>query len=119
MAKTTPKPRPAAPSAQRAANGGSSGKVPPPAPPNTLPPEKAKAYWRRNLTIIAILLTIWAVVSYGCAIFLANALFSIPVGQLPMSFWFAQQGAIVTFVLLIFAYCWIMDRVDKEFDVNE
>jgi putative solute:sodium symporter small subunit len=94
--------------------------MPPPVPPaNTLPPEKAKAYWRRNVTIIAILLTIWALVSYGAAILMANALFNANVGQLPMSFWFAQQGAIITFVLLIFAYCWIMDRVDKEFDVNE
>jgi putative solute:sodium symporter small subunit len=120
MAKTSPKPKPVAPSAQRATNGGSGGKMPPPAPPvNTLPPEKAKAYWRRNLTIISVLLAIWFLVSYVAAIFLANILFNVPVGQLPMSFWFAQQGAIITFVILIFAYCLIMDRVDKEFDVNE
>jgi putative solute:sodium symporter small subunit len=119
MAKSSPKAKPVAPSAQRSTNGGGKGKMPPPPPPNTLSPEKAKAYWRRNVTIIAILLTIWAVVSYGCAILLANVLFSVPVGQLPMSFWFAQQGAIITFVILIFAYCLIMDRVDKEFDVNE
>ena len=118
MAKTSPKPKTVAPQTQRAANGG--GKTPPPAPPpNTLPPEKAKAYWRRNVRIISVLLTIWALVSYGAAILLANILFNVPIGQLPMSFWFAQQGAIITFVLLIFAYCWIMDRVDKEFDVNE
>jgi putative solute:sodium symporter small subunit len=73
-----------------------------PTPVNTLPPEKAKAYWRRNVTIISILLTIWALVSYGAAILMANILYDIKVGQLPMSFWFAQQGAIVTFVLLIF-----------------
>ncbi len=119
MAKNSPKPSAAAPPAQRAANGG-GGKKPPPTPPvNTLPPEKAKAYWRRNVTIISILLTIWALVSYGAAILMANILYDIKVGQLPMSFWFAQQGAIVTFVLLIFVYCWIMDRVDKEFDVQE
>lgn len=117
MAKTTPKPRTVAPQTQRTANGG--GKAPPAPPPNLLPPEKAKAYWRRNVTIISILLTIWALVSYGAAILMANLLFNVNLGQLPMSFWFAQQGAIIIFVLLIFAYCWIMDRVDKEFDVQE
>ncbi len=81
--------------------------------------EKAKAYWRRNLTIIGILLAIWFVVSYLFAILFANILYGVKIGQIPMSFWFAQQGAIITFVILIFAYCWIMDRVDKEFDVNE
>lgn len=118
MAKTSPKPRAVAPQSQRAANG-SGGKLPPALPPNTLPPEKAKAYWRRNVTIIGILLTIWALVSYGAAILMANVLYNVKVGQLPMSFWFAQQGAIITFVILIFAYCLIMDRVDKEFDVQE
>ena len=81
--------------------------------------EKAKAYWRRNLTIIGILLTIWFVVSYLFAILFANILYGVPFGQIPASFWFAQQGAIIVFVLIIFSYCWIMDRVDKEFDVNE
>lgn len=89
------------------------------APPDTMPPERAKAYWRKNVTIIAILLSIWAIVSYGMAILFANALLGVPVGSLPMSFWFAQQGAIITFVFLIFFYCWYMDRVDKEFGVNE
>ena len=118
MAKNSPKPRTVAPQAQRAANGG-GGKLPPAPPPNTLSPEKAKAYWRRNVTIIAILLTIWALVSYGAAILMANVLYGLRIGQLPMSFWFAQQGSIITFVILIFAYCLIMDRVDKEFDVQE
>jgi putative solute:sodium symporter small subunit len=117
MAQTSPKPKTVAPQAQRASTGG--GKTPPAPPTNTLPPEKAKAYWRRNVTVISILLTIWALVSYGAAILMANVLYGINIGQLPMSFWFAQQGAIVTFVILIFAYCWIMDRVDKEFDVQE
>lgn len=117
MAKTSSKPGSGAPQTKRAGGGG--GTLPPALPPNTLPPEKAKAYWRRNVTIISILLTIWALVSYGAAILLANALYNVKVGQLPMSFWFAQQGAIITFVILIFVYCWIMDRVDREFDVQE
>ncbi|MBW7881571.1 MAG: DUF4212 domain-containing protein [Caldilineaceae bacterium] len=81
--------------------------------------EKAQRYWRKNLTIIGILLLIWALVSYGAGILLADLLYNVPFGQLPMSFWFAQQGAIIVFVVLIFVYCWIMDRVDEEFDVKE
>ena len=81
--------------------------------------EKANAYWRRNLTIIGILLTIWFIVSYLFGILFAEMLYGVKIGQLPASFWFAQQGAIIVFSLLIFVYCWIMDRVDKEYDVNE
>lgn len=88
-------------------------------PKNQWSEEKAKAYWHRNLKIIGILLAIWFIVSYLFAILFANILYGVPFGQIPASFWFAQQGAILVFVLLIFSYCWIMDRVDKEFDVNE
>ena len=112
MSKSKPLPKQAPP-----ARPPGKGKGAPPA--DTMPPERAKAYWRKNLTIIAILLSIWAIVSYGIVILGANLFFGIPVGQIPMSFWFAQQGAIVIFVILIFVYCWYMDRVDKEFGVNE
>lgn len=108
MTKTKDAPKPAA-----SKGGGGGGKK------QTWSAEKAKAYWRRNLTIIGILLAIWFVVSYLFAILFANVLYGVPIGQIPASFWFAQQGAIIVFVLLIFVYCWIMDRVDKEFDVNE
>lgn len=107
MAKPATKPTPAS-------GKGGGGK-----PKQTWTTEKAKAYWRRNLTIIGILLAIWFVVSYVFGILFANILYGVPIGQIPASFWFAQQGAIFVFVLLIFVYCWIMDRVDKEFDVNE
>lgn len=89
------------------------------APRNQLDPAKAKEYWRRNVRLILTLLTIWAVVSYGFSILLANVLFNIKIGSLPLSFWFAQQGSIIVFVILIFVYCWMMDRLDKEFDVQE
>lgn len=81
--------------------------------------EKANAYWKRNLRLIGILLAIWFIVSYLFGLILANPLYGVRVGQLPMSFWFAQQGGIIVFVILIFVYCWVMDRVDKEFDVHE
>lgn len=79
----------------------------------------AEAYWKRNISLITILLIVWALVSYVAAIFLAQPLYNIKLGQLPLSFWFAQQGSILIFVLLIFTYCWRMDTIDKEFGLNE
>lgn len=78
-----------------------------------------KKYWQRNLRLIAILLIIWASVSLGAGIILAKPLFAIQIGGLPLSFWFAQQGSIIIFVFLVFIYAWRMDRLDKEFDVQE
>jgi putative solute:sodium symporter small subunit len=77
------------------------------------------AYWRANKALIAVLLVIWAVVSFGFAILLARPLYGVHVGNLPMSFWWAQQGSMVVFVLLIFIYAWRMDRLDEKFDVHE
>ncbi len=79
----------------------------------------AQAYWRANLKAITILLIIWALVSYGGAIILAVPLYNLRVGQIPMSFWFAQQGSMFTFVILIFVYSWWMNRIDRQFDVHE
>jgi putative solute:sodium symporter small subunit len=81
--------------------------------------DKSREYWRRNKRLIAILLTIWALVSYVCGILLAVPLSQYHVGALPMGFWFAQQGSIYVFVALIFIYAWRMDRLDREFDVHE
>lgn len=77
------------------------------------------AYWKKNLSIMTVLLIIWAVVSYGCGIFFAEALNAIKIGGFPLGFWFAQQGSIYVFVVLIFVYFVIMDKVDAEFDVHE
>lgn len=86
---------------------------------NQLDPAKAQAYWQRNVRLIITLLIIWAAVSLGASILLANVLFNIKIGQLPLSFWFAQQGSIIVFVILIWVYCWRMDKLDQEFDVQE
>jgi putative solute:sodium symporter small subunit len=77
------------------------------------------AYWKANLRLIIILLAIWAFVSYVCGILLAPALSGIYIGQLQVGFWFAQQGSMITFVVLIFVYSIQMDKVDKQFDVQE
>ncbi|GAB4244566.1 MAG: DUF4212 domain-containing protein [Thermoleophilia bacterium] len=81
--------------------------------------EAGRRYWRANIRLIAILLVIWAVVSYLAAIILAEPFADITFFQIPLSFWFAQQGSIVVFVILIFVYARIMDGLDKEYDVHE
>lgn len=72
-------------------------------------------YWRTNLRIVAGLLLLWASVSFGCGILLADWLnqFRLPFTGYPLGFWFAQQGAIVVFVLCILIYCVAMNRLDR------
>ena len=77
------------------------------------------AYWRRNLTYVACLLAVWFTVSFGFAIVLVEPLNRIRIGGFQLGFWFAQQGAMYVFVLLIFAYVWLMNRLDREFGVGE
>jgi putative solute:sodium symporter small subunit len=76
-------------------------------------------YWRRNLGYMVVLLAIWFLVSYVCGILLVQPLNSIHLGGFPLGFWFAQQGSIYVFVVLIFTYYFLMRRLDKEYDVNE
>ncbi|HUO85147.1 MAG TPA: DUF4212 domain-containing protein [Thermoanaerobaculia bacterium] len=76
-------------------------------------------YWHANRILIGVLLSIWAVVSFGFAILLARPLSSIRIGSLPMSFWWAHQGAMFVFVVLIFVYAVLMDRLDRKYDVHE
>ena len=76
-------------------------------------------YWKKNLRLLLILLSIWFIVSYGCGILFAGALNTIKIGGFPLGFWFAQQGAIYVFVILIFVYVRLMNKLDKEFDVDE
>lgn len=78
-----------------------------------------KAYWKRNLRYLLILLIIWFVVSYGFGILLVEPLNSIHIAGFPLGFWFAQQGSIYVFVILIFVYVRLMNKLDKEFDVDE
>ncbi len=77
------------------------------------------AYWRANLRLIAVLLSIWALVSFVFGILLVEQLNTFPIGKLPLGFWFAQQGSIYVFVLLVFVYAWRMDRLDTKHGVDE
>jgi putative solute:sodium symporter small subunit len=81
----------------------------------------ARQYWRKNLKIISLLLTIWAVVSLGFGIALAPWLnqYQLPGTEFPLGFWFAQQGSIYVFVILIFVYAWRMNRLDDEFSAGQ
>jgi putative solute:sodium symporter small subunit len=77
------------------------------------------SYWQANLRLVAFCLTIWFVVSFLFGIILVEPLNSIHLGGYKLGFWFAQQGSIYTFVVLIFFYSWRMGRLDKKFDVHE
>ena len=85
--------------------------------PTRLPGEDAKRhYWRANLCWLAGLLAMWFVVSYGCGILLVDWLdqFRLPGTQMKLGFWFAQQGSIYVFVLLIAVYARVMNRLDRQ-----
>ena len=76
-------------------------------------------YWKKNLTYLAVLLSIWFIVSFGFSVLLVDVLDKIRIGGFKLGFWFAQQGSIFVFVILIFTYVWLMNRLDREFDVDE
>lgn len=81
--------------------------------------DQAKAYWRRNLGLMLKLLSVWFVVSFGCGILFVDFLNRFQLGGYKLGFWFAQQGAIYVFVILIFVYRSRMAALDKEFGVHE
>lgn len=82
-------------------------------------PEQRRAYWRANLRLVATCLIVWFIVSYGFGILFVEELNRIRLGGFKVGFWFAQQGSIYVFVLLIFFYAWRMNRLDRKFGVRE
>ncbi|MFA5626618.1 MAG: DUF4212 domain-containing protein [Thiohalomonadaceae bacterium] len=81
--------------------------------------EQDKAYWATNLRLILGCLAIWATVSYGFGILLRPYLMGISIGGADLGFWFAQQGSIFTFLILVFFYSWKMNQIDKKFGLEE
>jgi len=79
----------------------------------------ATAYWKENLTYLIILLSIWFIVSFGCGILFREALNEIRLGGFKLGFWFAQQGSIYVFVILIFVYIRLMNKLDKKYGFDE
>ena len=80
--------------------------------------ENAKRYWRSNLTLVTILLSIWAVAGFGLGIFLIEPANQIKIGSIGFGFWMAQQGSIFVFVLLVLIYAVAMDWIDRRHKVN-
>ena len=92
--------------------------------PSVTDPEtvaRHEEYWRRNIRYVGILLAVWFTVSYLCGIVFVEPLneITLPGTHFPLGFWFAQQGAIYVFVVEIFVYVWLMNRLDREFQVDE
>ncbi len=81
--------------------------------------QHAKAYWRENLRLMFILSILWFSVSFGCGILLVDWLNEIRLGGYKLGFWFAQQGSIYTFVVLIFVYARKMGQLDKKYGVGD
>jgi putative solute:sodium symporter small subunit len=82
--------------------------------------EKSRnVYWKANLRLVAWCLSIWFIVSYLFGIILVDQLNTISLGGYKLGFWFAQQGSIYVFVILIFFYAYRMNKLDREFDVHE
>ena len=78
-----------------------------------------KAFWRENLTLMGVLLAIWFAASFGAGILFREVFDQWSVGGAPLGFWFAQQGAIYVFVVLIFVYSLLMHRIERKYGVDD
>ena len=81
--------------------------------------QKAQAYWQENIRTIMQLLVVWFIVSYGCGVLFVDLLDKIAFGGFKLGFWFAQQGSIYVFLVLIFVYAKRMNAIDEKYDVHE
>ncbi len=77
------------------------------------------AYWKANLRIVSVLLFIWFICSFGAGIIFSDLLDKIKIGGFPLGFWFAQQGSIIIFVIIIVIYCFLMNKLDKNFEASD
>ena len=75
---------------------------------------KNNTYWKKNIQYISILLSLWFIVSFGCGILFVEQLNTIQFGGFKLGFWFAQQGSIFGFVIIIFSYVYLMNRLDNK-----
>ena len=80
---------------------------------------KNQSYWKSNLKVVLSLLSLWFIASYGFGIIFSNFLDQIKIGGFKLGFWFAQQGSIFVFVILIFVYVWLMKKLDKKYTDKE
>ncbi len=82
-------------------------------------PENRIAYWRANLRLVAMCLVVWLVCSYGFGVIFVEELNRIRIGGFQLGFWFAQQGSIYVFIVIIFFYAWRMNTLDRRYDMRE
>jgi len=82
-------------------------------------PNNKQLYWKENLKYLFILLSIWFLVSFGAGILFVDYLDQFKIGGFKVGFWFAQQGSIISFVLLIGVYIFLMNRLDKKYQLEE
>ena len=81
--------------------------------------DQRRRYWKKNLTYVGILLGVWFLVSLGAGVLWADALDQFRIGGYKLGFWFGQQGSIYVFVVLIFIYAWLMNRLDRKHGVQK
>jgi len=81
--------------------------------------KRNKEYWNSNLKIVSVLLVIWFLVSFGFGILFSDLLDQIKIGGFKLGFWFAQQGSIIIFVFIIVIYCFLMNKLDKNFETSD
>ena len=77
--------------------------------------KNAKAYWKENIRYLLLLLFIWFLVSFGAGVLFKDALNTVKIGGFKIGFWFAQQGSMYVFVILIFVYVRVMNKLDKKY----
>ena len=80
--------------------------------------DSAQTYWKSNIKIVLVLLSIWFFISFGCGILFVDFLDQFRFGGFKLGFWIAQQGAIFVFVVLIYAYIYLMDKLDSEYNLQ-
>ncbi len=78
-----------------------------------------RQYWRKNLQYLGLLLGVWFLVSYGFGILFVEQMDRIRLGGFKLGFWFAHQGSFFVFVVLIFVYVFLMNRLDRKYNVDE
>lgn len=79
---------------------------------------RAREYWKANIRIVISLLSVWFIISFGCGILFVDALDTIRIGGFKLGFWIAQQGSIFVFVILVFVYIRLMDKLDDRYNVE-
>ncbi|MGB4743275.1 MAG: DUF4212 domain-containing protein [Flavobacteriaceae bacterium] len=80
---------------------------------------KSKAYWKENIRYLFILLAVWFLVSFVAGIMLKDVLNDFKIGGFKLGFWFAQQGSMYVFIILIFIYVRLMNKLDKKYGYNK